>query len=186
MVGHCILGLAFSKVMQRSLTATGAIIVAEQTRWKDIPEMHSVKSRLTTATFVTAIALATIGVGTAHADQPDMYAARNDLQQAIGSLQAAQDDKGGHRVAAIGLAQQAIEQVNLGIQFAGGPSDGEFPPPPPQFGPAMVSGNGYLQAAVNELEAATADKGGHRVAALSLTQQAIDEVNQGIQVGGPF
>ena len=75
--------------------------------------MRNMKSRLTTATFVTAIALGTIGVGTAHADQPDMYAARNDLQQAIGSLQSAQDDKGGHRVAAIGLAQQAIEQVNL-------------------------------------------------------------------------
>ncbi|WP_201274638.1 hypothetical protein [Mycolicibacterium sp. CH28] len=141
---------------------------------------------MSTTTFLTAIALATIAVGTAHADQPDMYGARNDLQQAIGSLQSAQDDKGGHRVSAINLAQQAIDQVNLGIQFAGGPPDGYFTPPPPQFGPAMVSGNGYLQAAVNELESATEDKGGHRVAALRLTQEAIDEVNEGIQVGGPL
>jgi hypothetical protein len=29
-------------------------------------------------------------------------------------------DKGGHRDAAINLTQQAIEQVNLGIQYAAG------------------------------------------------------------------
>jgi uncharacterized phage infection (PIP) family protein YhgE len=146
--------------------------------------MHRTTFR--TATVVAGIALATLGVGTAHADQPDMYGARNDLQQAINSLRSAQDDKGGHRVNAINLAQQAIDQVNQGIQFAGGPPDGYFPPQPPQFGPAMVSGNGYLQDAVNELRSARDDKGGHRVAAVQLTQQAIDEVNQGIQVGGPF
>lgn len=147
--------------------------------------MNRMTVRLSTTTAITAIALATLGVGIAQADQPDMYAARNDLQQAINSLHAAQDDKGGHRVTAIDLAQQAIDQVNQGIQFAGGPPDGYFPPPPPQFGPAMVSGNGYLQAAADELRTAREDKGGHRVAALRLTQQAINEVNQGIQVGGP-
>jgi hypothetical protein len=148
--------------------------------------MHRATFRLSITTVGTAVVLATLGVGTAHADQPDMYGARNDLQQAIGSLQSAQDDKGGHRVTAINLAQQAIDEVNQGIQFAGGPPDGFFPPPPPQFGPAMISGNGYLQTALNELQSARDDKGGHRVAARRLTRQAIDEVNQGIEVGGPF
>jgi hypothetical protein len=148
--------------------------------------MHRSTLRLSIPTILTAAALATAGMGIAHADQPDMYGARNDLQQAVNSLQSAQDDKGGHRVTAINLAQQAIDQVNQGIQFAGGPFDGYFPPPPPQFGPAMNTGNGYLQLAATELRNAADDKGGHRVEALRLTEQAIDEVNQGIQVGGPF
>jgi hypothetical protein len=148
--------------------------------------MRHATFRWSATTVLTALALATVGVGTAHADQPDMFGARYDLQQAIGSLQSAQDDKGGHRVTAINLTQQAIDQVNQGIQFAGGPPDGYFLPPPPQFGPAMISGNGYLQTAVDELQSARDDKGGHRIAALHLTRQAIDEVNQGIQVGGPF
>ncbi len=37
-----------------------------------------------------------------------------------------------------------------------------------------------LQAAFNSLERATADKGGHRVKAMSLTRQAIDETQRGI------
>ncbi len=144
--------------------------------------------RSTFAASLAALTLATVGVGTAHADQPPrMYSARNDLQQAVGALQAALDDKGGHRVTAINLAQQAIDQVNLGIQFAGGPPDGDFaPPPPPPVGPAMNNADAWLQMAVGELQAAEDNKGGHRVSALNLAQQAIDEVNQGIQAGGPF
>ncbi len=142
--------------------------------------------RWSTSVILAAVGVASLGVGTAQADQPDMYGARNDLQQAIGALRAAQDDKGGHRVTAVNLTQQAIDQVNQGIQFAGGPPDGSFPPQPPQFGPAMIAGNGDLQNAVNELQSARDDKGGHRIAALHLAQQAMGEVNLGIQVGGPF
>ncbi len=40
-----------------------------------------------------------------------------------------------------------------------------------------------LQAAQNQLNAALPDKGGHRVNALNLVSQAIDEVNAGIAVG---
>ena len=49
-----------------------------------------------------------------------MFGGRNDLQQAVNELREAEPDKGGHRDAAINLAQQAIEQVNLGIQYAAG------------------------------------------------------------------
>ena len=38
-----------------------------------------------------------------------------------------------------------------------------------------------LQTAFNSLEKATADKGGHRVKAMELTKQAIDEVKAGIE-----
>jgi hypothetical protein len=148
--------------------------------------MRRATLRLSITTIMTALILATAGVGTAHADQPHMYGARNDLQQAVFALQAAQDDKGGRRVDAINLAQQAIDEVNLGIQFAGGPPDGFFVAPPPPIGPAMNNANAYLQLAADELRAAEDNKGGHRIAALNLTEQAIDQVNQGIQIGGPF
>ena len=47
----------------------------------------------------------------------------------------------------------------------------------------MLSARNDLQRAANELQAAEHDKGRHREAALNLVQQAIDQVNQGIQVG---
>jgi len=37
-----------------------------------------------------------------------------------------------------------------------------------------------LEAAHRSLEAATADKGGHRVKAIALTKEAIEEVKKGI------
>jgi hypothetical protein len=46
-----------------------------------------------------------------------MFNARDALQNAQNELEIAIPDKGGHRVAAINLVQQAIDQVNLGIQF---------------------------------------------------------------------
>jgi len=44
----------------------------------------------------------------------------NDLQQAVNELNQAEHDKGGHRENAVGLAQQAINQVNQGIVAGGG------------------------------------------------------------------
>ena len=49
--------------------------------------------------------------------------------------------------------------------------------PQPMMKKALVS----LQAAKKQLEGATADKGGHRVQAISLVNQAIDEVKAGIE-----
>jgi len=48
------------------------------------------------------------------------------------------------------------------------------------YQPHMQNALGYLQTARGELSVATPDKGGHRVAALSLVNQAISQVNQGI------
>jgi hypothetical protein len=47
--------------------------------------------------------------------------------------------------------------------------------------PRMQDALSQLQAAQASLEAATSDKGGHRVKALSLTRQAIREVNAGMR-----
>lgn len=103
--------------------------------------MEISKGRLMVGGLLMAVSFTTVGAGTAVAIQGRMFDANNSLQQALGQLQQADDDKGGHRVAAINLTQQAIEQVNLGIQFAaehggnGGPPPPPWGPPPPQWGP---------------------------------------------------
>lgn len=51
------------------------------------------------------------------ADQPRMQAALEALKTARRELQAATEDKGGHRAKAISLVNQAINQVEKGIQF---------------------------------------------------------------------
>ncbi len=82
--------------------------------------MYVSKARLAVGTSVVALTFATLGAGTAYAIQEHMVNARNDLQQAANELNAAEHDKGGHREAALGLVQQAIDQVNQGIQFGAG------------------------------------------------------------------
>jgi hypothetical protein len=52
--------------------------------------------------------------------QPHMQATIGLLQNARGELAAATPNKGGHRERALGLIDQAIEQVREGIVFAGG------------------------------------------------------------------
>jgi hypothetical protein len=47
--------------------------------------------------------------------------------------------------------------------------------------PKMLSALDSLKSAQSSLEAATSDKGGHRVKAISLTKQAITEVEKGMK-----
>jgi putative IMPACT (imprinted ancient) family translation regulator len=61
---------------------------------------------------------AAIGGGTAMAYQGHMWNALNDLQSAQSELQAALDNKGGHRDAALNLVAQAIGEVKAGIAYA--------------------------------------------------------------------
>jgi hypothetical protein len=51
-----------------------------------------------------------------YAGQPKMQAALSELRAARASLEQALADKGGHRVKAINLVDQAIAQVEAGIQ----------------------------------------------------------------------
>jgi hypothetical protein len=45
----------------------------------------------------------------------------------------------------------------------------------------MINARSYLNSALSELEAAQADKGGHRANAINYVKNAISEVNAGIQ-----
>ena len=51
------------------------------------------------------------------ADQPHMQAALDALRLARRELEQASADKGGHRAKAIGLVNDAINQVEKGIEF---------------------------------------------------------------------
>ncbi len=76
--------------------------------------------KISTIVFATLFAatIATDRVGTAEAEkQPHMKVALAHLEKATNQLEKATPDKGGHRVKAIELAKQAIEQVKKGIAF---------------------------------------------------------------------
>lgn len=72
-----------------------------------------------------AIAAAPLGVTIAElvtarpaaAQQPHMQAAKEALATAISHLEQASNDKGGHRVAALKNAKEALEHVEKGIRF---------------------------------------------------------------------
>ncbi len=68
-----------------------------------------------TGTLVTGIF-----VGQAVAQQPHMYAALDALRTARSELQSALANKGGHRVKAIALIDQAIAETNEGIRAGRG------------------------------------------------------------------
>jgi hypothetical protein len=67
---------------------------------------------------VLAIAVS-FGAGYVHARQPHMQAALSQLQSAREQLQMAEHNKGGHRVKAIDLINQAIQEVRNGMAYAG-------------------------------------------------------------------
>jgi len=79
--------------------------------------MKSVLSRLGVAPFLFAagILVGSSVTGVALAYQGHMHNAMGHLNMALTQLNAAEADKGGHRVAAINLVNQAIQQVQAGI-----------------------------------------------------------------------
>lgn len=60
------------------------------------------------------------GIGFAQGEQPHMQNALGDLQAARSELSVATTNKGGHRVAAINLVNQAITQVEAGMAVGAG------------------------------------------------------------------
>ena len=66
--------------------------------------------------FVTSMGLGA-AIGVAVADQPLMHDALTNLRQARNNLEHATADKGGHRVTAIRLVDQAITEVQAGIDY---------------------------------------------------------------------
>lgn len=141
------------------------------------------KKRLRKLVAITlgAVLTASVFVAPVRADQPFMRAARNDCNKALSSLRKATADKGGHRNRAIALTNSAIAQINQGIAYDrrnDGDFDMEALETPDQ--PNMQKAKDWLKSARENLEKASADKGGHRNAALKLVNDAIDEVQKGI------
>ncbi len=114
-------------------------------------------------------------------DQPYMQAARTELQQARASLERAEHNKDGHRLAAIGYVNEAIAEVNRGIAF--GRRHYNHAEIVSVDQPNMRAALDHLRNAKRDLELASTDKGGHRANAIGLVNKAIDEVNRGIAAG---
>lgn len=137
--------------------------------------------------FAVLIVLGLVAIAAAVPDQPYMKAARGDLNTARSELQKATPDKGGHRLNAIGLINRAITEVNDGIAFDRRHNHATFSAEKlfatsadqPHMQTALIA----LESAKNNLERATADKGGHRAKAIDYVKDAISEVKKGIESG---
>jgi multidrug resistance efflux pump len=122
------------------------------------------------------------------ADQPYMRAARADLQQARAQLQAALANKGGHRLKAIDHVNNAIALVNQGIAFDRRHNHAQralevLASTSATDQPHMQAALDHLRQAKNNLEQATADKGGFRKKAIDEVNDAINETKKGIDAG---
>ena len=151
--------------------------------------------KLAAVTLTAIITVSLTAISASALDQPNMTAARNDLNKAENSLRKASADKGGHRNRALSLISQAIAQINSGIAYDRATPNRPILPrgrrrnnshydknnsvaSPDQ--PNMQAAKNHLQDALNHLQRASADKGGHREKAMGLVRDAIDEVNKGI------
>jgi hypothetical protein len=129
--------------------------------------------------FAAAFLLSAVTIAAAVPEQPFMQAAQADLQTAKRELQRATANKGGHRAKAISLTNQAIAQVNQGINYDRRHNHAvRIASTPDQ--PHMTTALAALESAKNNLERATSDKGGHRAKALDFVKDAISEVKKGI------
>jgi hypothetical protein len=84
--------------------------------------LNTLRSSSPFKTFAAALVLGGVLLfgflaGRASAAQPHMQAALDLLNKAKAELQAADPDKGGHRVEAIRLVTDAILQVEKGMRF---------------------------------------------------------------------
>ena len=70
------------------------------------------------AAAAAAAAAVALSAGDALAYQGNMERALSDLYSSLGSLREATSDKGGHKARAAQLIQQAIVEVQAGIEYA--------------------------------------------------------------------
>jgi hypothetical protein len=127
-------------------------------------------------------------------EQPHMRMAHLDLKLAKLSLESAKSNKAGHRVKAITIIEEALKEVHEGIVFDnthnGAAEDKKEDQdaqdrlakiPKDEHQHWMKAADQALNDARTELQAATEDKGGHRVKALELIKAAQDEIAQGMK-----
>ncbi len=79
--------------------------------------MKTSRSRIIVAFLLCAVLISGFVIGRASADQPHMQAALEHLRLAKGELEKAEADKGGHRVKALALVNDAIAQVERGVGY---------------------------------------------------------------------
>jgi len=81
-------------------------------------------SRRTAGKLIAAVAVAApalaVSTTTAAAYEPNMENALHALENAHTWLERASPNKGGHRERAIGMIEQAINEVRAGIAYSGG------------------------------------------------------------------
>lgn len=134
-------------------------------------------------------------------NEPHMASALEHLKNADQKLSGATSDKGGHRVKAMQALEQAMSQVEQGIQYAKtqGSNNNSGAGQPlassvqavqtarqvaqqnQQIEPNMSAALQELAEADQDLQQASTNKGGHRMQGMQLTEQAMSEVEQGIQ-----
>jgi hypothetical protein len=78
----------------------------------------SMRRRLITVALLVLTIVAGYVVGCASTGQPHMNAALDELRSAKSELDSANSDKGGHRVKALDLVNEAIAEVEAGIDYA--------------------------------------------------------------------
>jgi hypothetical protein len=77
-----------------------------------------ISSRFTRSVVFVVVVMLAFAAGVAFAEhQPHMRAALRALHNAKQQLDSAEPDKGGHRVKAIQLVNDAINEVEAGIQY---------------------------------------------------------------------
>ncbi len=79
--------------------------------------MKTSRNRIVVACLLCVVLLSGFVMGRASADQPHMQAALEHLRAARAELDKADADKGGHRMKAIALVNDAISQVEKGVGF---------------------------------------------------------------------
>ena len=138
-------------------------------------------------------------VGSGAVDHPMMREAEQALQQARISLQQAAQQFAGHREKALEYVNQATQEINLGLQYAAqhggsnpynaGVNNQGYVRPMASGAintsfPRMSEAQQALEQARNALQQAGTEFGGHRSTALNYVNQALQEINLGIQAAG--
>lgn len=103
--------------------------------------------------------------------QPPLEQALAALKDAQQSLNATTYDKDGHRTKALALVQQATKETQLGINYKQNLA----------YQTNMQQALTSLKAAMQSINAAKPDKGGHQAKALQLLQQLMRETQLGIE-----
>ena len=109
--------------------------------------------------------------------QPSMEQALSSLKDAEDFLKRATSDKGGHRVKALEFVKQAMKETQQGIEYDRTHKNENNAGSQRTMRQALSS----LQEVQKLLRSATPDKGGHRVKAIQLVEQAIQETQRGIE-----